>query len=151
MIYWALAILVLGMILTVVEILMPGFGFFGISAIIAFLVSWGITILFVPYGIFVVFVEAVIIIGAIFALIEYLKRRNLKGTIILDEHLNEDVKEDYRNLVGCEGTAKTSLKPFGKAEFNNVTVDVCGDSFIEKDCKVKAVRYSDSKLYVVKI
>jgi membrane-bound serine protease (ClpP class) len=149
MLYWALALLIFGMIFAIVEIFVPGFGFFGITGIVLFILSWVVTIFYIPYGVYIVLIEAIILITSGFMLYNFISRKNIRGTIILDEPLGEDKKEDYSILVGKEGIAKTSLKPFGKADFNGVTVDVCGESFIEKGKRIKAVKCNDGKLYVV--
>lgn len=148
MIYWALLLLILGMVFISIELFVPGFGFFGITGLIMFALSCIITIFYINYGIFIVVSEIIffVLIGCI--IFHFIKKRNLNGTIILNESLKEDKKEDYHTFIGREGISKTPLKPFGKADFYGNTIDVCAESFVESGKKVVAVRFYEGKLYV---
>lgn len=149
--YSSIALLILGVTFLTVEALIPGFGFFGISGLISILISLIITITSIKFGVFIVLFEIIFIMFFVYLLFKYLKRSQFLGRIILDETLDFEEKEiggtDY--FLGKEGITKTILKPFGSAEFNGVTVEVCSDgNFIKEKTRIKVIEVTCNKIIV---
>lgn len=154
MMYLALLLLIIGTICLISEIFIPGFGVFGISGIILIVISAVITIIFIPFGIFFVLAEIAIIAVLILCVLNYIKKHQLHGKIILDETLNDDKKDigDLDYFLGKEGITKTPLRPSGNVDFNGVTIEAYSDGiFIQAHEKVKVFKIHDNKIYVKKM
>ncbi len=151
MVQLAIFLLAIGIILLAIELLIPGFGVFGISSIIALVSAFGIIITKVQYGIYIVTGVIILLAIALKSLFDYIKRRQLYGKLILDETLNTDIKDvdGLEYFIGKEGTTKTALKPFGRADINNVLLDVCSESgYVKENERVKVVEVSRNKVVV---
>jgi membrane-bound ClpP family serine protease len=151
MIYVTLALLIIGAVFLVAEAFIPGFGFFGISGIVLIIVSSIMTIVGIKYGVFMVVGEVAALSLFMFILLQYVKKSQLYGKIILDETLNYEEKEiggtDY--FFGKEGITKTPLKPFGTVDFNGVSIEVYSDgSYIQEKKKVKVIDVTKNKIIV---
>lgn len=151
MTYFILTSLILGLIFLVIEAIIPGFGFFGVSGFILLLISSITTITSVKFGLFIVIFEVVFISLLIYFIFKHMRRSQIFGRIILDETLNYEEKEiggtDY--FLGKEGITKTPLKPFGSVDFNGVVMEVYSDgTFIKEKTKVKVIEVTTNKIIV---
>lgn len=154
MVYLAITLLLIGIACLFIEVFVPGFGVFGISGIISIIVSSIITVIFIPFGIIIVVSEIIIIALLMIAILNYIKRHQLHGKIILDESLNYEKNEmgDLDYFVGKEGITKTPLKPFGNVDFNGVTIEAYSDGeYIQSHEKVKVINVHENKIYVKKL
>lgn len=152
--YIALILLICGALCLLAEFFIPGFGFFGITGIVLVVVSAVLTIMFVPFGSFIVMAEAAILILLGYLFFEYFRNHGKDSRIILNETLNEDENdaERLKSYIGKEGIARTPLKPFGNIDIDGTYVDACSDGeFISSNEKVLVVRVYENKLYVRKI
>jgi len=151
MIYVALGLFILAVVLLLTEGWSTGFGFFGVPGLIALAVSIFITIVFVPFGLFIVVGVLVFSIPIDIAIIKYLRKRQLYGKLILTEVLEDD-KNDTAGLeyfIGKEGITKTALRPYGQADFNGTKVEVCSDSnYIPQNKKVQVINVKESRVFV---
>lgn len=144
-------LLVVGLASLIIELLVPGFGIFGIIGIIFMILSWGITIFKYTFGIGIVLVELVFITLGLYLLIKRLKRMQIYGKFILSDVVEKDKKDigNMENFVGREGICKTDLRPFGNAEFNGVILEVLSDDgYIKRNSLIKIIKFEDNKLYV---
>lgn len=144
-------LLVVGLASLIIELLVPGFGIFGIIGIILMILSWGITIFRYTFGIGIVLVELVFIVLGLYLLIKRLKRMQIYGKFILSDVVEKDKKDigNMENFVGREGICKTDLRPFGNAEFNGVILEVLSDDgYIKRNSLIKIIKFEDNKLYV---
>lgn len=149
--YTALAILIVGIIALLVEILMPGFGFFGISGLVLLIISGVLTILFVENGVYIVSIGFVIFIVFGGLIIQAIKKRGSYKKIILEEAVGNDVDptEKLEGFVGKTGVVKTPLRPNGNVKFGDEIVDVFSDGdFISAGENVVATKVYEGKLYV---
>ena len=153
MAYAALGLLLLGIILLLVEIFIPGFGVFGIAGLFSLAIAAFITITTMENGIMIV-VSGLMILAAIgYVAIEAAKKFGVYGKLILNDTLDTDgeTKESLENLVGAHGIVKTPLKPHGKVDFDgNVTEAYCDGDFIPAGEKVEAYKVYANNLYVKK-
>lgn len=151
MIYLAVALFMIGALLLTAEIFIPGFGVCGISGLVALAASAVLTVLFAPYGIFIMVLELLFVAAAAWGLIRFLRKRNANSSLILKETLNFEAQDvgDLDYFLGKEGMSKTPLRPQGFADFNGVSMEVFSDgSFIPARKKIKVVEVSQKRLIV---
>ncbi len=151
MAYLAVMLIIFGGALLVAEIFTPGFGVFGISGILCIIASAVLTVLYVPFGPFILIGEFAVLACLVMYFLDYVRRKQLFGKIILDETLNFDEKEigDLSFFLEKEGTSKTPLKPVGNVDFNGVVLEAYSDgAFIYENTKVKVVGVNGNKLIV---
>ena len=144
-------LLIVGLLCVFIELLIPGFGIFGILGIIFIILSWVITIFTFKLGIVIVLIEVIFISVLLFLMIKKLKNMQIYGKFILSDVVQQDKKEvgNMEELVGREGICKTDLRPFGSAEFNGVVLDVLSDDgYIKRNSLIKIIKFEDNKLYV---
>ncbi len=152
--YIALVLLICGALSLIAEFFVPGFGFFGITGIILIVISAVLTIIYVPFGGFIVLAEAAILALMAYLAVEYFSRHGKDSRIILNETLKEDVDKtpEFNSYIGKEGVARTPLKPFGSVNIDGSYVEACSDGeFISANERVLVVRVYENKLYVRKI
>ncbi len=154
MIYLALALMLIGTICLVCEIFIPGFGVFGICGIISSISAIIITILYVPFSVFIVAAEIIFMLGAVYAAIKRFRSNKCSDGIILKETLNEEKKEFMYldNLLGQEGRCKTPLKPFGSIDLEGVVMEAFSEGeYINAGEMIKVVKICENKIYVRKV
>ena len=150
MLPWIGVLAILGLVLIFAEMLIPGFGVFGILGVISLLSS---TILAAKiYGTIAFLIMLLILIALFFVMLFFVKRSGLYNRVILHERQeSQDFDESkLAGLIGKIGTTQSTLRPFGVAEIEGKSIDVCslGD-FIDRGKKVKVVQIS-GKIVTVK-
>jgi len=151
MLQLAIVLLVLGVCLLIVELFMPGFGVFGIAGLISFAAAVALTVVSSPYGLLFAGIELAGLGLLAVAAIWYVRKKQLYGKLILDETLNKEEPEhgDLSSFMGKEGVTKTTLRPFGKVDFNGATVEVYADGqYISENIRVKVVDVTEHKITV---
>lgn len=148
---WIVIIAMLGLLLLFVEILMPGFGLFGILGSLSLLGT--LVAVFKLYGftVFLVMLLAVVII--FFGMIAFAKKSGLYNKVVLRDKQEDKGFDEapLQGLLGKVGVTHTELKPFGVAEIDGTAVDVCstGD-FIDRGVKIQVVQIT-GKTVTVKV
>ena len=154
---WTIAVFVLGIIFCAIEMIVPGFGFFGISGTI--LVVAGIVLRMIFGGDLLMLLYMLLIAMALFILMFWVfsrlitKSRLSKTALFhVDSAVPTGVTEgtrDFSFLLGEVGEAETVLHPIGRACFNGGTFDVVArDGYIAKGAKV-LVTYVEGQRVVV--
>ncbi len=154
-----IACFLLGLVLLIVEVFMPGFGLPGISGIILEVVSIVLTYLWhgglAALGVTLIILAVVAIVISL-ALRSANKGRLSRSPIILNE--SESTEEGYvatkdmEVFVGKEGVTTTVLRPSGMAEFDGVKLNVVADGeYIPKDVKVKVDHVEGARVVVRKL
>lgn len=149
----------LGLILLIVEVFMPGFGLPGISGIILEVVSIVLTYLWhgglAALGTTLIILAVVAIIISL-ALRSVNKGKLSKSPMILNE--SETAADGYvatRDMevfLGKEGVTTTVLRPTGMAEFDGVKLNVVADGeYIAKDTKVRVDHVEGARVVVRKL
>ena len=149
--YVALALLLLGIVLLLIEIFIPGFGVFGISGLIALAASACVTIVFVENGLLMVVAGIVILAVLLYLAVEDAKKYGLYSKLVLKDTLKNDCKnkESMDSFIDKQGVVKTPLKPHGKVEFDGTVTEAYSDGdFIPVGQQVVAYKVSDNNLYV---
>ena len=158
---WLIPIIIcvlVGVILLVVEVFMPGFGIPGISGSLLLLAS--IVMAWIEYGPKVGLGMSVAVLAlmgiAISISLKSVGNGNLTNSeLVLKDAVNDGGKaerEEMQALVGQEGTALTALRPVGAAEFACGKLNVQSDGeFIEKGTQVRIMRVNGTMIFVKKI
>ena len=151
-----LACFLLGLVLLIVEVFMPGFGLPGITGIILEIVC--IILTYVGHGSMAalgvtLIILAVIAITISLALRSANKGRLSKSAVILTEtESTEDgyvATRDMEVFLGKNGVTTTVLRPTGMAEFDGVKLNVQSDGeYIAKGEMVRVDRVDGARVVV---
>ena len=138
----------MGLLLLLMEVILPGFGIFGISGSIALILSFTLTN--IQYG-FNVFLMMFLVSLFFIAIIIYIAKRK-KDKFVLNNTLKTqgfDVTI-LQGLEGKQGITLTTLHPYGTIEVEGKQIDVCSEGgYIEKNKSVEIVQVK-GKTVVVK-
>lgn len=150
MLPWIILLCIVGLALVFAEMLIPGFGVFGILGSIcllgtAFLVAkvYGIT----------AFLVTVVLLVVVFVLMIVLVRKSgfYNKVVLRDKQETQDFDEStLQGLLGAEGVTQTTLRPFGVADFHGKIVDVCSSGdFIDRGKRVRVTQIQGKTVTVV--
>ena len=151
MLPWIIILAMLGLLLLFVEILMPGFGLFGILGTISLLGS--LVAAFKLYGMVVFLVMLSCSILVFVVMFVFAKKSGLYNKVILRDRQEEKGFDEstLQGLLGKVGLTQTDLRPFGVAEFDGQMVDVCSTGeFIDRGTEVQVVQIT-GKTVTVKV
>ncbi len=149
----ALIALVVGYVLLVVEMCIPGFGVPGIAGIILAVLGI-ITMQPTPLQALIVVVVYVLLlcIALAICLRSAAKGRFSKSRLVLNEVATKAETQERSELayfIGKTGVAHTMLRPAGIAEFDGVKLSVVSEGdFIEKDTAVRVERVEGKRIIV---
>lgn len=143
---WVLFIV--GIILSCIEMLTPGFGVFGgvgIAAIVA-----AIIVRMVQGGdLWMLFYMLLIATALFITLILVVSRSIKKGKLSKSDMFNVDSSvpvghtestKNYTYLLGCRGKSLTMLRPIGQANINGEILDVVANNgFIDEDSDIEVI------------
>lgn len=144
---------ILGLLLLIVEIFIPGFGIAGVSGLILLVVGIVMTAR-TPFEAFVmVMILLVLLAVLLFFVIRSAKKGTLSRKLILRSAAKHEdgftTTADTSDLVGMEGIAVTVLRPAGSGEFDGRRLDVVTDgTFIDKGTRIKIVRTEGRRIVV---
>ena len=149
MVHLCIALVILGIIFLLLEMWLPGAEFFAIIGLVALAVSAVLAVIFVPNGWLIVASQVVIVAGFFRYMYRFMKRKQLKGKLILSDTLESPPVEDLSRFVGQVGRTVTLLKPFGEVEFNGSRVQAASNGpMIEKNTKVHVIEAHTNKIIV---
>ena len=149
----ALVALVVGYVLLVVEMCIPGFGVPGIAGIILAVLGV-VTMQPTPLQALIVVVVYVVLlcIALAICLRSAAKGRLSKSRLVLNEVATKAETAESSELayfIGKTGTAHTPLRPAGIAEFDGVKLSVVSEGdFIDKDTPVQVSRVEGKRIIV---
>lgn len=157
---FVIAMFIIGIVFCVIELLIPGFGFFGISGIV--LVCAAIVVRMVMGGDALMLLYMLLLSAVLFGLLFLLmgkfirsRQKNENSMFSVKSAVPDGLTEgtaDYTSLVDRTGIATTILRPVGRAEFDGKPVDVVArDGFVDKGATVKVVAVEGSTVTVVKV
>lgn len=137
MLAWIVILCLIGLVLVFAEMLIPGFGIFGILGGV-FLVGTALLVAKI-YGMISFLWTVAILIAVFILLLLIVKKSGIYQKVILkDKQEAQDFDESIlQDLKGQVGMTTSTLRPYGTAEFGDKTVDVCSDGdFIDRDEQV---------------
>lgn len=158
--HWVPALLLIaGLAFVIVEMFVPGFGFFGISGSVSLIagvivricmglnLTQSLVLILIVLGLFVAFV-GLLVYGAQYGFLG--KTGLFERSSTLDKDYNM-VNKRLRKLVGRSGKTITNLDLAGKAKIRGAIYDVMSiSSYIEKDSNIKVVEIRDNTIMVRK-
>lgn len=149
------ALLFAGLLLLAIELVVPGFGVFGIAGMVCttmgafFIMGGGLPALVILLGIYLIFA-----LGVAFLCLYLPKESKYNPFVLWTRQQNSDGYtggDDKSQLAGKRGRALTTLRPAGTISVDGKRLDVSslGD-YIEKDTPVTIVKVEGSKIFVEK-
>jgi membrane-bound serine protease (ClpP class) len=151
-----LILFVSGVLLILIELFVPGFGFWGISGISCILVSLFLTLGSDAAALSLIAISLVVAIIVFLLIIKFLPSSQLWAKMILkDSETKQDgfsSSYDYSNYVGKEGIVLTLLRPAGLVDIDGVQLDVVSEGqYIEPGIRVKVVSVNGSRILVKRV
>jgi membrane-bound ClpP family serine protease len=151
----AIACIIIGIILVVIEMHIPGFGVPGIAGVILLVAG----VIMFSGSVLEALILVIIILAILGIAVAVVYRSASAGKLSKHLILNDSLeKEDQVSFpsedeiscsVGSEGKALTILRPAGSADFNGVKVDVISDGeFIPENALVVVTRIEGKKIIV---
>ena len=150
----ALVALIVGYVLLVVEMCIPGFGVPGIAgSILAVLGIIAMGPSPMQALIIVVVYVAMLCIALAICLRSAAKGRLSKSKLVLNEvATNAETANELEYFIGKTGATHTPLRPAGIAEFDGVRLNVVsGGDFIDKETPVRVERVEGKSIIVAEI
>ncbi len=157
---WVAALLlILGAVFILIELFVPGFGFFGISGLLSIVAGVIVRIcqglnLEQSMGLILFVLAFFVLAGMIFVFSAKYGALSRTGLFENKTTLSKDydkVPRELRKLVGKSGKAVTKLDLAGKAKIRGKIYDVVSmNSYIEIGQHVKVVRIEDNTILVRK-
>jgi len=150
---FSIILFVIGVGLIIVEMLEPGFGFFGAFGIIALIACIFVTAETVAQGLTLtaIFFVLLLILLAIFLIL--VSKGKLPGKLVLKEAETLDQgfsgTEDMAYLMGKSGIVVTTCRPVGNVDFDGVKLEVVTQGeFYDKGAKVEVVEIEGNRVVV---
>ena len=143
--------LLLGMVLIIVEVFLPGFGLPGISGIA--LVGLGVVLVGTNFGTLTAVGVLLVIIAVLAVLISWVLRKAADGKgnseLFLHEREEFGKQEDMQALIGRRGKTISVMRPAGIGDFDGVRLNVVTEGgFIEKEQPIEIVRVDGARIVV---
>lgn len=140
----------MGLLLLLLEVILPGVGIFGISGSIALILSFTLTS--IKYG-FNAFLIMLIVSLFFIAFIIYIAKRKKDKFVLNDTLKTQDFDVTVlQGLEGKQGITLTTLQPYGVIEVEGKQIDVTSNKgYIEKNTTVRIVQVKGKTVIVKKI
>lgn len=140
----------MGLLLLLLEVILPGVGIFGISGSIALILSFTLTS--IKYG-FNAFLIMLIVSLFFIAFIIYIAKRKKDKFVLNDTLKTQDFDVTVlQGLEGKQGITLTTLQPYGVIEVEGKQIDVTSnEGYIEKNTTVRIVQVKGKTVIVKKI
>lgn len=150
------AIFILGLILLVIEIFAPGFGFFGGSGIVLLILGIILTARNTFEAIVMVIILLLLVAIALVIILRSAKKGKLSKKLILWSAARKEsgysTSSNNDDLIGKEGIALTVLRPSGTGEFEGKRIDIVTDgTYIDGGTKIKIIRIEGNRIVVEQI
>lgn len=152
----SLVFFIIGLTLLIIEGIVPGFGFPGISGIILIIVGTILAMDSVSIAILSLSVAIIItsIVAIIFVKLGY--KSKILNRVILKNRTDSDrgflSSQSKNELLGKEGITLSGLRPSGYIDIDGQRLDALSEGgFIPKDSKIIVVKVEGSKIFVRRI
>ncbi len=142
----------LGMILIIVEVFLPGFGLPGIGGIV--LIGAGVVMVGAHFGSLTAVGALLVIIAVLAVLVSWLLRQASRGggkrsELFLQDREELHKQKDMEVLVGKTGLTTSVLRPAGFGDFDGVRLNVVTEgNFIEKGMPIEIVSVDGTRIVV---
>lgn len=152
---------IVGLILLIIEIVVPGFTFVGLGGIILIALSIILTVPNITYGIIMLLIVFALSIAILVYLIrkgyssEFLERLVLKETSTGkkdDSDKPRYIGEEYIQYEGKKGKVLTDMRPSGMIEIDGTKIDAVSEGiYIKKGEEVEVKKVEGNKIIVRRI
>ena len=143
-------LLIIGIALIITELVfIPGTTIFGIAGLL--MTAAGVIMAFVNFGTGTGFTVLGLSFVVLLVLLLVSFRSNTWEGLSLKSANTGKVNEDVKNNLwkGDQGITLSALRPGGKAEFNDVIVEVSTlGQYLEADTKIRIIAIRDQRIYV---
>ncbi|MBQ4347206.1 MAG: hypothetical protein IJC39_02005 [Firmicutes bacterium] len=146
------ALLIIGIVLIIAELLIPGFGLPGISGIV--LISCSFVLSSTMNRVLMLVIILAIIAAAVAVFIILLRKKRTPQGLVLHESLDAQAYDTSRiyHLMNRTGFVQTPLKPFGMVDFGGEVYECFSEiEYIPKGAKVKCIQIRGKNIIVRKI
>jgi len=147
-------LLILGLLLLVAEMFMPGFGIAGGTGIV--LIAIGIILTArTPFEAFILFLVLILLVaGVILLLLRSAKKGQIARKLILHQSATKEkgfvAAKDHTQLVGQTGVSVTPLRPAGIGLFDDKRLDVVTEGgFIDKGIPIQIIQVHGNRIVVI--
>lgn len=147
---------VLGLLLMIIEIYVPGFGIWGIAGITCFIVGIILTADTLLEALILMMI-LLAILGTIFSiLLHSISKGNLPKNMVLQTAMKSKDgyigTSDMNYFLNKQGLTLTILRPAGTVDFDGVKLDVVAEGeFIPKGAKVEVIKVEGRRIVVRRI
>lgn len=149
MLPWIVLLAIVGLVLAIAEIFIPGFGIFGIMGSVALILS---TIMIAhTYGTVAFLVTVLVLIVLCVVFFNIIKKKKIYDKFILTDKLQaQDFDEStIKDLIGKEGVTVTPLRPNGKAQFEKRQVEVFSEGdFVDRGSRILVTEINGKNIVV---
>jgi len=152
----SVVLFVIGIGLLIIEMLDPGFGFFGVFGILALVACIFVTADTVAVGIMLTVIFSVILLIMLAIFLILVNKGKLPNKFILkDSETKEDGfvgTEDLDSYLGKKGMVTAPCRPVGNVDFDGKKVDVVSrGEFIDKGTTVEVIEVEGNRVVVKRI
>ncbi len=146
-------ILIVGLLLLLVEMFVPGFGIAGGSGVVLLIIGIFLTASS-PFEAMVMFVLLIVLVAVVLTIVlKSAKSGRLSRTLILQSSSKKEEgyisSNDPSALIGKTGRAMTHLRPAGTGDFEGKRIDIVSDGgFIDKGETVRIINAYGSRVVV---
>lgn len=142
-----------GVVLIIIELYVPGFGFFGIAGITSILASIFFTLGGGLAALNLLAVSLVIAVAIFLVILRWLPESKLWSRVVLqdsEQTMQGYVSgEDYSKFLNKMGTVSTLLRPAGVVEIEGTSLDVVSEGlFIQPGVRVRVVSVTGNRIVV---
>ncbi|MBQ7265756.1 MAG: hypothetical protein IJS61_06625 [Firmicutes bacterium] len=139
----------LGVILLVMELFIPGIGICGVCGVVCTISSAVLSLIYMENGVLFAVCEGVVLLVVIAVFAFFAKTLGLKDKLVLSGSFGDDKAGNLTSYIGKEGVCSTPLKPVGTVLFNNEYKECYSEGdFIKKGSDVTVTRCDGNRLYV---
>jgi len=151
--WFELILFMSGILLLIIELYVPGFGFWGISGVSCILVSFFLTLGGNMVAVNILSISLMIAIVAFLLILKFLPSSKLWAKMILEDSEKSQggfsSSSDYSRYLGREGVVTSLLRPAGMMTIDGEQIDVVSEGqYIEPGTKVKVVSVNGSRIVV---
>ncbi len=144
---------IVGLVLVIIEMNIPGFGVPGIIGVILLAVGVVLSADTLLQALIMIIIILAILGVALMLVLQSVSKGGLSRRLVLSDSLEDDVRfsagSDLSYFIGSEGTAITALRPSGTVDFSGIRLDVISEGeFIPKNSTVIITKVEGNKVIV---